>query len=69
MPLQTSSHAMQIKKYYCAVNYNGSTVKCTACNDLYEDKSKGYISGTGQIEWINDFDKKYCQPSLKMRDV
>ncbi|TGY77240.1 MULTISPECIES: radical SAM protein [Bacteroidales] len=53
------------KKYYCAVNYNGSTVKCTACNDLYEDKSKGYISGTGQIEWINDFDKKYCQPSFK----
>lgn len=52
------------KKYYAAINYNGSTVKCTACNDLYEKESKGYISQAGHIEWLNDFDKKYCQPSF-----
>lgn len=47
------------KKYYNAINYNGNAVKCTACNDLYEEEPKGVLQKDGTILWNNEFDKRY----------
>ncbi len=53
------------KKYYNAINYNGHIVKCTACNDLYEEKPKGILKEDGTIEWHDDFDLKCFSPSFE----
>lgn len=52
------------KKYYCAINYNGTTVKCTACDDLYDKQAKGHILKSGQVKWEDNFEQKYSQPSF-----
>ena len=47
------------RKYYTTINYNGDAVKCTACNDLYDNKSHGTLNVDGSIIWDKDFIKKY----------
>lgn len=34
-------------------------LKCTACNDLYDNKSHGTLNVNGSITWDKDFMKKY----------
>lgn len=52
------------KEYYNAINYNGNVVKCTACNDLYEETHRGKLLSDGEIEWRDGFDKKYQAKSF-----
>lgn len=47
------------RKNYCAICPDGHVVKCTACNDIYDPNTGGFILPDGSIEWKNDFDKKY----------
>lgn len=47
------------RKYYNAINFNGDVIKCTACNDLYENKTHGIIQNDGSISWNMDFIRKY----------
>ena len=47
------------KKYYNAISFNGKVVKCTACDDLYDNDPKGELLEDGRIVWIDGFDKKY----------
>ena len=42
-----------------AINFNGDVIKCTACNDLYENKTHGIIQNDGSISWNMDFIRKY----------
>ena len=49
----------QYRKYYNAINFNGDVIKCTACNDLYENKTHGIIQKDGSISWDMDFIRKY----------
>lgn len=53
------------KRYYNAINYNGSVVKCTACDDLHTPNLRGKLRNDGKIEWIDDFDKKYSAPTYQ----
>lgn len=48
------------KKYYNTINYNGNVVKCTACNDLYDENPKGILKEDGTIIWKDSYEKK-CQ--------
>lgn len=56
MPTFTSCYVN--KKYYNAINYNGNVVKCTACNDIHKDKTKGNLLSNGHIVWDDSFDVK-----------
>lgn len=47
------------KAYYSAINFNGNVVKCTACNDLYDEVPKGKLNLDGTITWSDHFDEKY----------
>ncbi len=56
------------KKYYNAINFNGSIVKCTAHDDLYSEDPPGYLTEKGDIIWrkgknrdTNQIDKQ-CIP-------
>lgn len=53
------------RKYYNAINYNADVIKCTACNDLYENKAHGTIKLDGSIAWDNDFISKYEAKSFE----
>lgn len=47
------------KESYNSINFNGNVVKCTACNDLYDDIPKGILNDDGTISWSDNFDAKY----------
>lgn len=53
------------RKYYNAINYNGDVIKCTACNDLYDEKTHGAISADGSISWDSNFIAKYKAKSFE----
>ena len=52
------------RRYYNTINYNGLVYKCTACDDMYQDRNCGHIDETGKIIWENDFEKRYLEPSF-----
>ncbi len=58
MPCYASS------KYYNAFNFNGNVVKCTACNDLYDDNPRGILLEDGTIEWSGRLDERYTEPTF-----
>lgn len=47
------------REYYNTINYNGDVLKCTACNDLYENNCHGKIEQKGNISFNDQFIKKY----------
>ncbi len=53
------------RKYYNAINYNGNVVKCTACNDLYENPAPGLLQDNGTIKWSGRLDEKYLESSYE----
>lgn len=53
------------RKYYNAINYNGGVVKCTACDDLYENPAPGQLLDDGTIKWIDGFEEKYLESSFE----
>ena len=53
------------RKYYNAVVYNGNVVKCTACNDLYEDDPLGVLLADGKIQWRDGVDLQYQQKTFE----
>lgn len=53
------------RKYYNAINFNGHTVKCTACDDLYDCEPKGELLADGTIRWRNGFDELYQSPTFE----
>ncbi len=63
MPTFTSCYVN--KKYYNAINYNGNVVKCTACNDIHKDKTKGNLLSNGHIVWDDSFDVKCQAPTFE----
>lgn len=65
MPYMRSIPCYASKEYYCAINYNGDVVKCTACSDLYRKDARGSLHKDGKIIWKDDFDKKYQSRSYE----
>jgi uncharacterized protein len=53
------------KEYFNAINYNGNVVKCTACDDIHKEHTKGKLLENGQIVWEDDFDKLCQKPSFE----
>lgn len=53
------------RKYYNAINFNGHVVKCTACDDLYDEEPKGELLEDGVIRWHNGFDELYLSPTFE----
>lgn len=53
------------KKYYNAITYQGNVVKCTACDDMYDENPKGKLKPDGIIEWRSDFKQKYELPTFE----
>ncbi len=47
------------KKYYNAINYNGSIVKCTANDDLQNGDPPGVLQNDGSILWKKGFLENY----------
>jgi len=47
------------RKYYNAINYNGDIIKCTANDDLYNNKAPGKLQKDGTITWRDGFQKKF----------
>lgn len=48
------------RKYYNAINFNGNAVKCTACDDIHKDNTKGKLLPNGRIVWADSYDEQ-CQ--------
>ena len=48
------------RKYYNAINFNGNVVKCTACDDIHKDNTKGKLLANGCITWEDSYDEQ-CQ--------
>lgn len=53
------------KKYYTAINYNGTLIKCTASDDLYSEKPLGCIKSDGSLEWMPGVEKRCLTPSFE----
>lgn len=53
------------KKYYTCINYDGSALKCTNCDDLYKNRAPGYIADDGRISWKKDFDIRNQEPDFE----
>lgn len=53
------------KEYYNAINYNGNVVKCTACDDIHKEHTKGKLLSNGQIAWEENFDAKCQAPTFE----
>lgn len=47
------------KKYYNAINYDGSVVKCTANDDLQSGNPPGKLQDDGSILWEDGFLERY----------
>lgn len=50
---------------YNAINYNGNVVKCTACDDIHKEHTKGKLSDDGQIIWEDNFDIQCQYPTFE----
>lgn len=55
------------REYYNAINYNGNVVKCTACDDIHKEHTKGKLLDNGQIVWEDNYDVQ-CQSSTFEND-
>lgn len=53
------------KEFYNAINFNGNIVKCTACNDLYENETQGKLISNGEIAWEKDKKEQYLCKSYE----
>lgn len=47
------------KKYYNAINFNGTIVKCTAHDDLYSNNPPGHLNKAGDIIWREGVKKDF----------
>lgn len=53
------------KEYYNAINYNGNVVKCTACDDIHKETTKGRLLDDGRIVWEDSYDTKCQSPTFE----
>lgn len=53
------------RKYYTAINYDGSLLKCTASNDLYLEEPLGTINSDGSLKWKEGVESAYQEPSFE----
>lgn len=53
------------RKYYTAINYDGSLLKCTATDDLYLEKPLGVIRADGSLSWEKGVEDSYQAPSFE----
>lgn len=53
------------KEYYNAVNYNGNVVKCTACDDIHKETTKGKLLDNGHIVWEGNYDTECQLPTFE----
>lgn len=53
------------KEYYNAVNFNGRVLKCTACDDIHKENTKGRLLDNGHIVWEESFDVQCQSPTFE----
>ena len=53
---------------FVTINYNGSVLKCTACDDMYTKEGLGTLSDKGVITWNDNRGTDYDQPTFEMAE-
>lgn len=53
------------QEYYNAINYNGNVVKCTACDDLYNEQPRGILLENGEIQWNDNYDIRCMEATFE----
>lgn len=50
---------------FLTANYNGTVVKCTACNDMYTPNGLGSLNNDGSVSWHDSRGTEYDKPTFE----